>query len=103
MVLVQTNYLTFFPNLISLDNLLGATYQRVSDAVDGISNSLANRILKKIDEYQQFSNKIENEVDKLDKLDGNWITFWSEDYPKTLKNIFAPPLILYYKGKYKAR
>ena len=84
----------------SIDELLGASFRELL-LVDGISRSLANRILKKIDEFPQYKSIIENEINRLDKLGGNWITFWSKEYPKSLKNIFGPPIILYYKGNIK--
>ena len=84
----------------SIDNLLGASYRELL-IVDGISSSLANRILKKIDGFSQYTYKIEDEIHKLYSIGGNWITFWSKEYPKTLKNIFSPPIILYYKGTIK--
>lgn len=84
----------------SLDNLFDAPFRELL-LVDGISSSLANRILKKIDDFPQYSNRIEIEVEKLYRIGGNWITFWSKQYPKTLKNIFSPPIILYYKGTIK--
>ncbi len=76
----------------SLDNLFDAPFRELL-LVDGISSSLANRILKKIDDFPQYSNRIEIEVEKLYRIGGNWITFWSKQYPKTLKNIFSPPII----------
>ena len=81
----------------SLDNLLNSNYKSLLN-VEGISQNLANRILKQIDKYSDFKTKISDELNKLENLEVNWLTFWSENYPKNLKNIFAPPIILYYKG-----
>jgi DNA processing protein len=81
----------------SLENLLNASYSSLIN-VDGISQTLANKILQKIDKSETFSIMIEKEIEKLDKINANWTTFWSDDYPQNLKNIFAPPIILYYKG-----
>lgn len=82
---------------ISLDSLLNSSFQSLVSA-EGISYNLANRIIKQFDNYSSFSSKIEIELEKLDKLDAHWISYWAEEYPKNLKNIFAPPIILYYKG-----
>lgn len=82
----------------SIDDLIGSTYHNLI-AIDGISTNLANRILLKIDDFSKYKFKVEDEIDKLYKIGGNWVTYWSDDYPKLLKNIFAPPIILYYKGK----
>ena len=84
----------------SLDNLFGTSFRQLL-LVEGISSSLAHRILKKVDEFPQYSNKIEREIDTLNRIGGNWITFWSKEYPRALKNIFSPPVILYYKGSIK--
>ncbi len=81
----------------SLDNLINANYSSLLN-VEGISQNLANRILQKIDGFEDFSKIAEKELDNLFKLNANWISFWSPNYPKLLKNIFAPPIILYYKG-----
>ncbi len=81
----------------SLDNLLGADQQSLL-SVDGISKNLASRILYNVKKYPSILAKIRNEMEKLHKIGAHWITFWSKDYPKNLKQIFAPPIILYYKG-----
>ena len=91
-------------NLLSkfntLDNLLNADFTTLVK-VDGISQNLANKILKKTDGYMNYSSHMESELEKLEKINAKWTTFWSKEYPKNLKNIFAPPIILYYKGDLK--
>jgi len=82
----------------SLDNLINANFNSLLN-VSGISQNLANKILKKTDEYQKYCLVIESELEKLQKINAKWITFWSKEYPKNLKNIYAPPIILYYKGE----
>lgn len=81
----------------SLDNLLGANFHSLLN-VEGISANLANRVMKQVSEYSKFADEFEEELESLEKIDANWITFWSKKYPRNLKNIFAPPIILYYKG-----
>lgn len=85
----------------SLDKLLGTNFNSLTN-VDGISNNLANKIIKKIGSYSDHSKKIETELEKLEQLGAGWITYWSKSYPENLKNIFAPPIILYYKGTLKS-
>lgn len=88
------NLLTKFK---SLDTLINSSFSSLKKT-DGISDNLALRIIKQIDEYQQFSKEIEEELELLDKLSIKWMTFWSEKYPERLKNIYSPPIIIYYKG-----
>jgi DNA processing protein len=69
--------------------------------VDGISDHLAKRIIqarKKIPEYKQSAEK---ELNRLEKLNAKVITFWDSYYPKLLKNIYSPPLILYVLGEFQ--
>ncbi len=84
----------------SLDNLLNSNYNSLLN-VEGISQNLANRILIQIEKYSEYENIISAELDKLESINGKWLTFWSENYPKNLKNIYAPPIILYYTGTLK--
>lgn len=84
----------------SLDNLINTDYNSLI-STDGISHNLANRILSKIDNYSIYSRILDKELESLEKISAKWLTFWSDDYPKNLKNIYAPPIILYYKGELK--
>lgn len=81
----------------SLDNLLDSKFNSLIK-VEGISQNLANRILKQINNFSSFEIEVKREIEKLDSLSCKWVTFWSDDYPKNLKNIYDPPIILYYKG-----
>jgi DNA processing protein len=81
----------------SLDNLISANFHSLVN-VEGISGNLANRIVKQVSEYSKYAPEYEKELEALEKINANWITFWSHNYPKNLKNIFAPPIILYYTG-----
>lgn len=84
----------------SIEEITNTNYQSLI-SIEGISNNLANRILKKLDNFKSFEKQIIVELEKLHKLDAKWITYWSKEYPQNLKNIFAPPIILYYKGEIK--
>lgn len=40
-----------------------------------------------------------NEVNEVvNKLEDKWITILSDEYPESLKNIYEPPIVLFYKG-----
>lgn len=82
----------------SLDNLINASFSSLKKT-EGISDNLALRIIKQIDDYHNFFKKIETEFEFLEKNNIEWMSFWSENYPQRLKNIYSPPIILYYKGK----
>ena len=88
-------------NLISkfsdMDILLNADYKSLV-SVNGISKNLANKILNSKAKYRSLESKVYEELEKLEAIGGNWITFWSKNYPKNLKHIYAPPIILYYIG-----
>ncbi len=43
----------------------------------------------------------ENYVQDLKKDGINWLTIFDKDYPKLLKEIYDPPIILYYRGEIK--
>jgi hypothetical protein len=55
-----------------------------------ISENRISQILK----YKNEINK-EKFFQKIDDLDIKIITFFDEDYPENLKNIFNPPFLLY--------
>lgn len=62
----------------------------------------------KITQILEFKQKIDKEkiFEKIDKLQIKIITFFDEDYPKNLKNIFNPPFLIYVRwdisGKFLA-
>ena len=55
---------------------------------------------KKIIEAIESKEKVDAaEVEKVvSKLDSKWITLLSNEYPDYLKRIYAPPIVLFYKG-----
>lgn len=38
-------------------------------------------------------------ISELEKAGIKWTTFYDEDYPKLLKQIYDPPMVLYYRGE----
>ncbi len=66
--------------------------------LDGFGKETSIRIEKTFRNFDSLSQPYMEELEKLDKLNGKFITYWDEGYPDLLKNIFAPPLILYYIG-----
>jgi DNA processing protein len=79
------------------EKILSADYDSLLK-VDGISSNLAKRIHSSNRNYQNTKDWLEGELSKLEKLNAEIITVWDDSYPKILKNIYDPPLILQIKG-----
>lgn len=76
----------------SIYGILNASYDRLLN-VQGINDDLAKSIL-------QFpQNDLEKELQQIEKLKIDILTFEDKDYPSLLKHIFNPPPVLYVKGK----
>ncbi|MBC8344904.1 MAG: DNA-protecting protein DprA [Candidatus Marinimicrobia bacterium] len=56
--------------------------------------------LKTARAIHQFSdqNYGEKEIDRMNKVGACIISFWDKEYPKLLKKIYDPPVLLYVKG-----
>jgi len=63
-------------------------------SIKGISSSIANRIIERKNE-----KKLLEEIRQIELKGINIITIDSEKYPERLRNIYDPPLVIYYKGK----
>lgn len=81
----------------SIDNLFDTDF-RTLIKVEGISKNLAINILKSFESYSSKENYLNEELNSLEQHKIKWLTYWSDNYPQQLKNIYSPPLILYYKG-----
>ncbi|MFH1854474.1 MAG: DNA-processing protein DprA [Candidatus Omnitrophota bacterium] len=66
--------------------------------IEKIGPKLAPRILKSIKDIN-----IEPELELIEKYGVKIVTFLDKDYPKNLKNIYDPPMILYIKGNILAQ
>nr|WP_041356035.1 DNA-processing protein DprA [Melioribacter roseus] len=83
----------------SFRNILSAEKSELM-RIDGISNKIAERIInapKRIDSYE---SKVASELNLMHKLNGKVVTYWDEEYPELLRNIYYPPLILYIAGNF---
>lgn len=81
----------------SLENIFNANFKTMLQ-VYGFNELSANKFLKQIEKREAFENICENEVENLHKINATFITYFDEDFPKLLKEIYNPPLILYTKG-----
>lgn len=66
--------------------------------IDSINSNLVSRIIESRNNLQTFSTSLENEIEKLEKMNARIITYLDDTYPKILRNIYMPPLILYTLG-----
>lgn len=89
--------LTLISKLKSLENVFNADF-RTLVGMTGFNEISANKILKQIEKFQTIKNVCEIEIEKLNKIDASYLTYFDKDYPKLLKEIYNPPLILYVKG-----
>lgn len=56
-----------------------------------------------LEHYSDMRKKLEPEkyADSIQKMNINWLTIFDENYPKLLKEIYDPPVVLYFKGQVK--
>lgn len=82
----------------SFKSLLEADYKSIVQ-VEYISHISAKKIINTIrKQYDDFLEKTEGLLTRLNKMGARCITFWDEDYPEVLRNIYDPPLIIYIRG-----
>jgi DNA processing protein len=81
----------------STENILSADYNSLLN-VDGISSNLGRKIHNANKSHKNIKDWLEAELSKLKKLKAEIVTIWDDSYPKLLKNIYDPPLILQIKG-----
>jgi len=80
------------------NKILSADYNSLL-TVERISKQLAGRVIKANRIRDEIELKVEKELSKLEKMNAQIITVWDAEYPKILKNIYDPPLMLYIKGE----
>lgn len=66
--------------------------------IERIDEKIANEIIKARNHYGKFKNEAENLIEICAKKKINILTIFDEEYPENLRNIFDPPVVLYYKG-----
>jgi DNA processing protein len=64
-----------------------------------INKLLANRITCKFKYKHKIEEETKRELARINNLNINITSLWDTDYPELLKNIYDPPLLLYYKGE----
>ncbi|USS92104.1 DNA-processing protein DprA [Fructobacillus americanaquae] len=52
--------------------------------------------------YRQIQASYEWSLDKALAYQGDWLTYFDNNYPKQLKEVYQPPLVLFYQGDLRA-
>jgi DNA processing protein len=64
--------------------------------VDGIEKTIASSIA-----HAKLNKEfIDDQLSRLNKVDGRIITLWDDEYPSLLKKIYDPPVFLFVKGRF---
>lgn len=83
----------------SFENIVNAPFRGLSET-DGIGTVLAGRICSGKKNISEIKTGLEKSLDKLNKMGGELISYWDNDYPELLKRIYYPPLLLYTLGDF---
>ena len=78
----------------SAENVLRAPLHQLI-ATDGFDQKTAEKILSPSQRDPSF---VDDQIKLLDQYRVNIVTFWDDDYPENLKNIFDPPAFLFVRG-----
>lgn len=84
----------------SFENIYASTLSEIIK-VEGIHTSSAFNIIKNKPHFESTKKILSNELDQLKKQGARLITYWEDEYPSILRNIYYPPILLYLKGSAK--
>lgn len=68
--------------------------------IDSISTVLANRIKTGSSQIDEYIKHTEDQFRIAERINAEIITYFDDEYPEFLRNIYLPPLILFVKGKF---
>lgn len=68
--------------------------------IEGFDKILANQIVTSLKD-NKLSEKVDDQLSRLEKYNAVIVTIWDDDYPENLKNIYNPPLLLFVRGQLK--
>ena len=83
----------------SIEKIFEANQEKLI-TVEGISRTLASKIRIAKTDFEKVRIDLDKTLNSLDKMGGQLITYWDEDYPFLLKKIYFPPLIIFTLGKF---
>jgi DNA processing protein len=70
------------------------------ERTDLISPLIAKRIQNSRYKIDSVKKDLELELNRLEKMNAHLITYWDANYPKNLKKIYSPPMIIYLMGSF---
>ena len=82
----------------SAQNVINASEKDLI-GTERINKLLATRIINEVKNKSKIEAKTKRELDRISDLNIKITSLWDTDYPELLKNIYDPPLLLYYKGE----
>lgn len=83
----------------TIEKVTGADFNNLLK-VEGISKILAAKINHAAKDFSNFKNEFEKKYEMLQKINGRLISYWDDEYPDILKQIYYPPLILFTLGDF---
>lgn len=90
--------ITLITKFKSKDELFNSSISTFTN-IEGIGSVLGKRIINTKNKYPAIIDSTQRELELLEKINAKVITFFDGEYPRLLKEIYYPPLILYTKGE----
>ncbi|MDP3444360.1 MAG: DNA-processing protein DprA, partial [Ignavibacteria bacterium] len=84
----------------TFENIYASTLSDIIK-VEGIHTSSAFNIVKNKINFESSKKILANEMDQLKRQGARLISYWDDEYPSILRNIYYPPVLLYLKGSAK--
>ena len=81
----------------TFDKIINSNFSSLT-SIQGLNELSANKLLKGLHEAEKIRPTAEKYFERVEKLNAKIITYFDNDYPALLKEIYNPPLILYIKG-----
>ncbi|MCO6473429.1 MAG: DNA-processing protein DprA [Melioribacteraceae bacterium] len=81
----------------TLSNLFKLNERELAEIVTK-NSEIFSRLVNAIEKIDTFQKLAEVEIEKLERIDADLIFYWDPSFPKILKRIYSPPIMLYIKG-----
>lgn len=86
----------------SLDDLLNLRNEQLK-SIEGLSEKIFQEVYCSLDKISEVKTAIENLLSICDTKKIKFTTILDDDYPENLKNIYDPPVLLYYMGELREK